>query len=89
MSNIEKIRELLGNAGWAKGEAFDLMDHADKEFYEAARNMIPALIAVVEAAELMRSLQKRGARDPSEHAMIADSAGKLDRAIAKLEGGKE
>jgi hypothetical protein len=49
---------------------------------------IPRLIAVAEAAALLRSIQLRGARDPNEHAMIAAAADKLDRAISNLEGAK-
>ena len=50
--------------------------------------ILPLLVDVAMAAELMRSLQKRGARDPNEHAMIAAVIDKLDRAIGKLEGAK-
>ena len=49
---------------------------------------IAALLAVAEAVKLLRMLQRRGARDPNEHAMIAAASDKLDRAIGKLEGAK-
>ena len=64
--------------------------HEDDEgLAVAAVNILAALLAVAEAAELLRSLQKRGARDSNEHAIIASAADRLDRAIAKLEGSKE
>ena len=67
----------------------DRHDSAKLRLLATTNAILPLLVDVANAAELMRSLQKRGARDLNEHALIAASVDRLDRAIAKLEGGKE
>ena len=91
MSAIEKLKQLmLIYQNSLNPDKVPLQKHkaALRDFSESLIEIAPALLAVAEASELMRSLQKRGARDPNELAMIAAAADRLDRAIAKLEGGK-
>jgi hypothetical protein len=66
----------------------DRHDSASQKLAQAADAILPLLTDVAEAAELLRILQLRGARDPNEHAMIAAANDKLDRAISKFEGAK-
>jgi bifunctional DNase/RNase len=66
----------------------DQHEAAEQRLAAANRVILPLLVGVAEAAELLRTLQLRGARDPNEHAMIEAAGDRLDRAISKLEGVK-
>ena len=85
--SIAKLKRLQDEFLAAIGT--DRHDSAKLRLLATTNANLPLLVEVAKAAVIMRLLQKRGARDPNEHAMIAASADKLDRAIAKLEVGKE
>jgi hypothetical protein len=84
--SIAKYRRLQSDFLNAIGT--DRHDSMSQKLAQAADAILPLLTDVAEAAELLRVLQLRGARDPNEHAMIAAAGDKLDRAISRLEGVK-